>query len=239
VGFGLFGKKYNSNWVYGYELYLTNGFDNQIIANAENKTFLPASKLNKDRFEESFNGVPLFTGKIAVKNNRIGELGLSCMTGIYNKFQVDGLTLDKKRRVSTYAIDFNTVLPKIKTYLNGEWAWVHVDIPPNYTEQFGSKQQGGFLDIVQPVLKRSILGFENTVLNIAARLEYVDWNKDSFTFSGDAIGDEIVSIVPGISLRPTPQSVLRFNYRYNWQRDLLKNPAVKSAAFQVGISTYF
>src|SRR6202008_658319 len=100
---------------------------------------------------ESFNGSPLFTGKIAVRKNRIGELGISYMGGVYNKFQEDGLTLDEKRRVDVFAIDFNTTLAKVHTYINGEWAWVNVNVPETYTEQFGRKQQGGFLDIVQPV----------------------------------------------------------------------------------------
>ncbi len=68
--------------------------------------------------------VPLFTGKVAVKNRKIGELGLSYMGGIYNKYQEDGLTLDKKRPVNVFAVDFNTTLPKSNTYINGEWAWV-------------------------------------------------------------------------------------------------------------------
>src|SRR5688572_24099467 len=87
VGFGLFGKKYTKNWVYGYEAYLTNGFDGSIISNTENKTFLPAAKANADRFEESSNGSPLLTTKIAVRNNKIGELGLSYMGGVYNKYK--------------------------------------------------------------------------------------------------------------------------------------------------------
>ena len=98
VGFGIFGKQFSGNWVYGYEAYLTNGFDESIISNTENRTFLPAAKLNPDRFEESFNGSPLFTGKIAVKNRKIAELGLSYMGGVYNKFEDDGLTLDKKKK---------------------------------------------------------------------------------------------------------------------------------------------
>src|SRR6187402_419116 len=48
VGFGLYGKLYKNNWVYAYEAYVTNGFDDQIISNSQNKTFLPASKLNKE-----------------------------------------------------------------------------------------------------------------------------------------------------------------------------------------------
>lgn len=239
VGFGLFGKKSTKDWVYAYEAYLTNGFDDKIIDNAENKTFLPASKENKDRFEESFNGSPLFTGKVAVKNRKIGELGLSYMGGIYNKYEDDGLELDKKRRVNVYAIDFNSTLPKINTYINAEWAWVNVDVPETYTEQFGRKQQGGFIDFVQPVYRKPIFGFDKSVINAALCFEYVDWNKGKFMSTGDNISDEVFSIVPAISWRPTAQTVIRLNYRYNWQKDILGNPPAKLAGFQFGVSTYF
>lgn len=239
VGFGLYGKKFTGDWVYGYEAYLTNGFDDRIIQNSENKTFLPATKENKERFEESFNGSMLFTGKLAVKNSKIAEVGLSYMGGAYNKFQEDGLDLDKKRRVDVFAVDFNTTLPEAGTYINGEWAWVRVNIPKTYSEQFGRRQQGGFVDLVQPVFKRPMLGFEKATLNAALRLEYVDWNKGNFKSTGENISDHVYSVVPAISWRPTPQTVLRLNYRYNWQTDLLGNPPSKLAGFQFGFSTYF
>lgn len=239
AGAGLFGKKYTGDWVYGYELYLTNGFNDRIIANTENKTFLPAAKEDKDRFEENFNGSLLFTGKLALKNRKIGELGLSYMSGAYNKFRDDGIILDKKRNVSVYAIDFNTVIPGLGTAINTEWAWVNVDIPDTYTEQFGRKQQGGFIDLVQPVLKRSMWGFDNAVLNAALRLEYADWNKGSFSSTGGNIADELFAIVPAVSWRPAAQTVLRFNYRYHWRKDLLGNPAIRTGGFQVGFSSYF
>jgi len=239
VGFGVYGKKYTKNWVYGYEAYFTNGFDASIISNSENKTFLPAAKENPERFEESFNGSPLLTTKIAVRNNKIGELGLSYMGGVYNKFKDDGLTLDKKRRVDIFAVDFNSTVPGINTCINGEWAWVKVNVPPTYTEQFGRKQQGGFIDFVQPVLKRSIFGFEKSVVNVAVRLEYVDWNKGRFISTGDKIADEFWSVVPAISWRPGSQTVLRLNYRINRQKDILGNPPSRSGGVQVGFSTYF
>jgi len=239
VGFGLYGKKYTNNWVYGYEAYLTNGFDDRIIQNTQNKTFLPATKENPDRFEESFNGSMLFTGKIALRNTRVGEIGLSYMGGVYNKFKDEGLVLDKKRGVNVYAIDFNTTVPVTGTYINGEWAWVQVDVPETYTEQFGRKQQGGFVDLVQPVLKKPMFGFEKAVLNAAIRLEYVDWNKGTFKSTGGNIADDVVSIVPAISWRPTSQTVLRLNYRHNRQKDLLGNPPSKLSGFQFGFSTYF
>jgi len=239
VGFGVYGKKFSKNWVYAYEAYLTNGFDEQIIENTENKTFLPATKTNKERFEESFNGSMLFTGKVALRNSKVGELGLSYMGGAYNKFEEDGLVFDKKRNVNVYAVDFNTKLSRINTVINAEWAWVNVDIPSIYTEQFGSKQQGGFLDIVQPLIMKPWFGFENSTLNAAVRLEYVDWNKGNFKSTGGNISDHIYAVIPAISWRPTPQTVLRLNYRYNWQKDLLGNPPSKLAGFQFGLSTYF
>lgn len=238
VGFGVYGKKYAKDWVYAYEAYLTNGFDESIIDNSENRTFLPATKNNAERFEESFNGSMLFTGKVALRNNKFGELGLSFMSGAYNKFQDDGLVLDKKRIVSIYAIDFNTTLPT-KTFINGEWAFVNIDIPETYTEQFGRQQQGGFVDIVQPIVRKPWFGFENSVLNAAVRLEYVDWNRGVFKSTNGNIADHVYSIVPAISWRPTAQTVFRLNYRYNWQSDLLGNPPSKLAGFQFGLSTYF
>ena len=239
VGFGLYGKKYTADWVYAYEAYLTNGFDESIINNSENKTFLPATKENADRFEESFNGAMLFTGKFALRNRKIGEIGLSYMGGVYNKFSEDGFTLDKKRRADVYAIDFNTTLPVFNTFLNAEYSFVNVDIPDSYTEQFGRKQNGGFIDIVQPVYKKPILGFDKSVFNVAVRLEYVDWNKGSFKSTGGNIADDIFSVTPAISWRPAPQTVFRFNYRYSKQKDLLGNPPSTMGAIQFGLSTYF
>lgn len=239
VGFGLYGKKYKKDWVYAYEAYLSNGFDDNIISNDQNKTFLPATKLNRNRFEESFNGEPMVTMKVAIRNKKAGELGLSYMGGVYNEFQIDGLVLDKKRRVDTWAIDFNTTIKRSGTYLFTEWAFVSVDVPDTYTQQYGSKQFGGFLDVVQPILKKSIFGFERSVINLSTRLEYVDWNQGTFVETGENIFDDFFSIVPSLSWRPHPQTVIRLNYRYNWQRDLLGNPASRTAGFQFGFSTYF
>jgi hypothetical protein len=239
VGFGLYGKLYQNDWVYAYEVYLTNGFDDKIISNKENKTFLPASKANQDRFEESFNGVPLITAKTAIRHRKIGELGISYMGGVYNKFQEDGLVFDKKRRLHVIALDFNTTIPRVNTWINTEWAFVNVDVPETYSQQFGNRQFGGFIDVVQPVFKRSILGFERSVINAAFRFEYVDWNSENFRETGTNIGDHVLAIVPGVSWRPTVQTVLRLNYRYNWQTDIFNNEPSKTAGFQFGISSYF
>ena len=239
AGFGVYGKKYNKDWVFAYEAYVTNGFNDRIIDNSEGRTSLPAVKEDRDRFEESFNGSPLLTGKLAIRNKKIAEIGISYMGGVYNKFEDDGLVLDRKRRADVIAIDANSTLPGINTFINAEWAWIIIDVPSTYTQQYGDKQQGGFIDIVQPVFKRKLFGFEKSVINLACRLEYVDWNVGSFRETGGNIADDFVSIVPALSWRPSPQTVIRLNYRYNWQQDLLGNPTARTAGFQAGFSTYF
>lgn len=239
AGFGLYGKHYNNDWMFGYEAYLSGSFDNSIIDNPQNKTFLPAAKNNSERFEEINSGLPLFTGKFAVRNNKIGEMGLSYMGGVYNKYQDDGIRVDDKRRVDVFAVDLNTTLPKLNTFITAEWAWIKVNVPSTYTQQYGNKQQGGFIDIVQPVLRRKIFGWEKATLNLACRLEYVDWNVGKFTSTGGNISEDLWSIMPAVSFRPTAQTVIRLNYRHQRQKDILGNPPAKTGGFSFGISTYF
>ncbi len=239
VGFGAYGKQYKKSWVVAWEGYVTNGFNDAIINNALGRTSLPAAKQWPDRFEESFNGVPMVTLKGAVKHRKVAEVGVSYMAGIYNRFQDEGMTLDVKRPVKVWAVDANTTIGATNTFLTGEWAWVHVDVPATYSQQYGNRQQGGFLDIVQPVYKGRVAGFDRSVINVACRLEYTDWNVGRFEQTGGNIADEFMSIVPAISWRPGPLSVIRLNYRYNLQRDLLGNPASRTAGFQAGFSSYF
>lgn len=239
VGFGLWGKYYKSQWAFAYEAYLTNGFDERILNNSENRTWLPASKQNPDRFEESFNGLPLTTVKTAVKHRKVGELGLSWMGGVYNKFEDDGITIDKQRPLNMFAVDFNTRIRK-KTYINTEWVLAMVDIPSTFSQQFGNKQRGGFLDVVYPFMyKKRILGFDDALLNACIRMEYADYNVGTFKETGGNIGDHVYALVPGISFRPYPQTVIRANYRYVWATDILGNLPEKTAGFQFGFSTYF
>jgi hypothetical protein len=130
-------------------------------------------------------------------------------------------------------------LSKTKTFITTEFAWIKVDVPTTYTQQFGNRQYGGFMDIVQPILKRTMLGWENAVLNVACRLEYVDWNAGTFNETRGNIGEDLWSIMPAISFRPSSQTVIRFNYRYQKQRDLFGNPPAITDGMSLGLSSYF
>ena len=95
------------------------------------------------------------------------------------------------------------------------------------------------MDIVQPVLRTEILDWEDAVLNLSLRTDYVDYNIGRFAQTNTNIGDDLFDITSAISFRPTPQTVLRINYRYQWQQDILNNPASRTATWYFGFSTYF
>jgi hypothetical protein len=240
AGFGVYGKYALGNWVLGYEAYITGGFDDSIIGNADGRTSLADGLQNPERFVESNNGSPMFTGKIAMHNRNVGEFGLSYMGGVYNSWQNDGLVIDNKRRMGAVAVDYTTSLLNKRLNITGEVAEVFVNIPTTALEEYGSKQWGIYTDFVGTIIKRPILRWNNAKIDLAMRVEYVDYN-DSYFREGGRIYDDLWSIVPAIAFRPVGTTVIRFNYRYQQQRDMLGNhlSPFQTAAFQLGFSTYF
>lgn len=231
AGVGAYGRFLQSEWVIGYEAYLTNGFDSRIIDNEEGRTFLPASKEGGERFEGSSNGSPMFTGKLAFKRLGLGEIGISYMGGVYNTFESEGVELDVPRRVEVFALDFSTEIKSVGMEIVAEAVLIKVDIEDGYAQQYGTEQRGGFVDLVRTVYKGEVLDWEASELNVSVRFDYVDWNIK--------MGDELMAITPSLSFRPTPETVLRLNYRYQSQEDVLNNPAALRAAWMFGFSTYF
>jgi hypothetical protein len=243
TGFGIFGKKYIKDWMFGYEFYLTGGFNDSIIDNSEAKTFLPAAKNNLSRFSSSASGEPLYTGKLSVGFEKIGALGISYMGGIYNTWHVEGAEVEAKRNMHVFDLDFNTTTPGWETNIRTEWAWVFVQLPPDYTPEYSRKQFGGYIDVVQPVVRGNIFGFNNALLNIAVRGEYVEWNVGKFTSTGNRMFNNLWSIMAAISFRTSSLTVLRLNYRHQIQKDITGNiigaTIGPTAGFSFGISTYF
>jgi hypothetical protein len=242
-GFGLYGKKYSGHWMYGYEFYVTGGFNDSIIDNTQGKTFLPAAKSSITRFNSSASGEPLYTGKLSFGNDQFGELGLSYMGGVYNTWEIEGAQVADKRSVNVFDVDFNTTIPKLKTAITAEWAWIFVDLPPDYTPEYSHRQDGGYIDIVQPIVHGRIFDWDNATINLAVRGEYVDWNEGNFAATGQRMYNDVWSIMPAISFRPTPQTVIRLNYRIQQARDIVGNTIGAAIGptrgLSLGISTYF
>lgn len=237
VGFGFNGKFYRKNWGFTYDAYLVNGLGANVIFNEDGRTSLKHGK-HEGLFAEDNNGVPSFTGKIAAKHLKYGEVGLSYYGGVYNSYKVDGEQVEEKRNLAIYALDFSSSAVKNLT-INGEFAFSTIDLPDDLSEFFGDKQWGGYVEGVYSIYKGNVFGYESSVVNLNLRLEQVDFNVGTFSETGASRGDQIKAIATGISWRPGTSTVLKLNYRYHWQKDVLNNPVQRSAGIQFGIATYF
>ncbi|MCX6139403.1 MAG: hypothetical protein NTX15_00965, partial [Candidatus Kapabacteria bacterium] len=239
VGMGLHGKHSFSGWVIGYEAYLTNGFDGAIIDNAQSRTSLAAGKTSPTRFIENPSGSAMFTGKLAVRNRSIGEIGLSVLTGAYGSSTVSGLSVDERRTATVLSVDGNVAFLDNRLRIQGELSKVYVDVPSTYSQTYGSQQIGAYIDVVGTILQARMFTWDAAQLLLGLRGEYVDYNQDTFRETGQSIGDEILSMTGSLSWRPVGTTVVRFNYRYEARTDLLGNPPVYMAVVQFGVSTYF
>ena len=236
VGFGVYGRYFFGDFIATYDAYIVNGLQDGIILNAEGRTFLQAGKV-KEIFSESNNGVPAFTGKVALRKRGLGEIGASYYGGIYNRFRRDGITVDAQRSLHIVALDANATLGKV--LLQGEAAMNLIDVPESAGEFYGRRQWGAYLDAVVPVWTGVVLDYASATVNATLRLEYIDYNVGQFAATGGNIGDEVTSGAVGISFRPTPNTVFRLNYRQEFIRDLLGNLPVRRAGVQFGLATYF
>jgi len=236
VGFGIHGKFFPKNLIISYDAYLVNGLNENIILNEEGRTFLQAGK-SEDMFGEDNNGTPMFNGKIAIATRKYGELGLSYYGGVYNKFRIEGDEVEEKRNLHVYALDLTAKIKKATIY--GEYVLAAIDVPEDINEIYGTKQKGGFVEVMYPVLKRKMLKFENAVITVNLRGEKIDYNVGTFKFNGANIGDEVTAIALGLSFRPSGSTVIKANYRYHWMIDNLGNPPGLMAGFQFGVASFF
>ena len=235
VGFGAHGTLYRRPLTMTYGLYVTNGLGDGVLSNREGRTHLPSGK-HESILGEDNNGSPALSGRISARHE-IGELGLSFYTGLYNSFRREGEQVAPKRGLTILAVDYSSELFGIE--MKGEAAYARIDVPESITDLFGQRQWGAHLDVIVPLWRPSIRGLKEAVLNAAVRLEAVDFNVGTFDSTGGRIFDELYAVVPGLSFRPTPGTVFRFNYRRHWHRDLVGNAAAHTGGIQVGLASYF
>lgn len=236
VGFGAHGMLPTRSLMFSWDLYLTNGLGENVVGNELGRTDIPSGK-DEEAFGEDNNGSPAISGRVAARSPGLGEIGLSYYGGYYNSFKVEGTVVDEKRWLGIAALDFGGTLGRAA--VRGEIAYASVDVPPGLAEIFGEAQWGAHLDILVPVWSPKFSGYDDATLSVGVRFEHVDYNTGTFASTGEPIGDEVTAIVPTVSFRPTPGTVLRANYRYHWSRDFQGNALNRMAGFQIGFATYF
>lgn len=236
VGFGAHGRLFPRAFTITYDVYLTNGLGEGIVLNEHGRTRLASGK-GDGLVGGDNNGRPSISGRIGLRRRVLGELGFSYYGGPYNRYRSEGLQIDERRDVQLAALDLTTELGRVS--LRGEMAFAWIDVPADLREVFGERQWGFHLDVVAPLFRPRIRGLTDAVLNGVLRVERVDYNRGTFSSTGDAIGDEVTALVTGVAFRPVAGTVLKANYRHEWIRDLQGNAATRRAGFQVGLATYF
>ncbi|MEX2526545.1 MAG: TonB-dependent receptor [Gemmatimonadota bacterium] len=236
VGFGAYGKLAAGWLIFSYDAYLTNGLGEEVVGGSTGRTDIASGK-NEEMLGEDNNGSPAVSGRLAARRVGLGEVGVSYYGGYYNSFRVEGERVDDPRWLGITALDLSAAVGP--AHLRTELAYASIDVPPANAELFGDRQWGGYLDVLVPVWRPHLLGYNDAVVTAGVRLERVDYNVGSFSSTGRDIGDEVTAIVPGLSFRPSPGTVFRANYRYHWIRDLQGNEPARMAGFQVGFATYF
>jgi hypothetical protein len=236
VGFGIHGKLFQNTTIFSYDAYIVNGLQENIILNDEGKTHLASGK-DPEMFGEDNNGTPMFNAKISITNKKYGEMGFSYYGGAYNRFNMEGNLVEEKRRLQVIAFDLSSQIGKLK--IMGEFAHVTVQVPNDLKEIYGTSQYGAFIEASYPVIKRKIIGFENSIINLTLRAEKIDYNVGVIEKTNAAIGDEVSAIAFGIGFRPSSSTIIRFNYRYHLNYDFLGNPPSHLGGFQFGVASYF
>lgn len=237
VGFGLHGRLAPAREVaVSYDLYLTNGLQEDVVLNTTGRTDLPSGR-NASLFGEDANGSPAVSGRLAVQTRRLGELGLSHYRGIWNTWRIEGIEVDEARSWAITALDLQTTLGPME--LRGEAAWAAIEVPDDLVETHGDRQWGFHLDATVPVWRPRIRALTDPVVELGLRLDHVDWNVGTFASTGLPRGDRTTAVTLAAAFRPAGGTVFRLNYRLGSHTDLAGNPAIRTAALAFGVSTYF
>jgi hypothetical protein len=207
-----------------------------VLMNEHGRTRLASGK-GEGLVAEDNNGRPSLSARLALQRRAWGELGLSYYGGPYNSYRSEGEIVDERRDLHVAAVDLSTELGPVA--LRGELAYAWIDVPPTLREVFGERQWGFHLDAVVPLLRPTLRGIPGAVVNGVVRVERVDFNRGSFSSTGDPIGDEVTALVLGLSFRPVSGTIVKASYRHDWIYDLQGNPPARRAGFQFGVATYF
>ncbi len=226
-GMGFFGTFYPSiRSRITYELYAVNGFSEGLIEASDEGTRIAVGRENI----EDNNNRPAFAGRIGISPVPKAEVGLSWHTGQYNRSEVEGLVVDERRTLTILALDGEYRWRRYEVL--GEYARAKIDLPSDILGTFfAEKQQGLYLQGSAAFLRDAMATMPGSFFEGVVRLDWVDMDTE-------LKGDTQTRLTLGINFRPTVDSVLKFNYLYNWGRDRL-NVEVLSAGLLFSMATYF
>lgn len=236
VGGGVFGALYPGGHKLTYEVYVVNGLQDGVVDTTG--THLPGGK-SRERFGEDNNGQPAVTARVgyaAPPRRRVQiETAVSFYSGVYNRFQREGVQIDQPRWLHVLAWDGEAALGPVT--VRGEVAYARVDVPPRPLDVHATDQVGAYGEVIGKLLQRRVLWFERAALAAVGRVDWVDLNLGRLP-TGAPIGDETYRLSLGLSLRPAPGTALRVVYQHEWFTDTFNNPG-EGGGVQLGMASYF
>jgi len=237
VGFGLNGTfNPTENIALTYEIYAVNGLQNGIVDNDLPRTAIDLGKTDNVFSADNNSGLS-YTGRIGMLLDKFGEFGISYYTGQYNTIELDEVEIDEARNISLMAIDAQIQLAKLS--LRAEGVIAHIDVYEGLGQIFGDKQTGFHLEASYPIINNmKLFGNNDNRLNANMRYEFADYNSGTFEQTGSNISDDVKCIRGGLSLQIGQKTMLKANYSYLLQSDILGN-AAKTGGIQFGLATYF
>ena len=226
-GMGVFGAFYPSvRSRITYELYAVNGFNAGLVEKSDEGIRIAEGRENI----EDNNNRPAFAGRIGISPVPEAEVAFSWHNGQYNLSEIEGLVIDEKRYLTILVLDGEYRSGRYEVL--GEYARAKIDLPSNLRGTiYAEKQQGLYLQGSAAFLRDAVPSMPGSFFEGVTRLDWVD-------FDTDLKGDTHTRLTLGLNFRPTADSVLKFNYLYNWTRDRL-NVEVPGAGILFSVATYF
>lgn len=199
-----------------YEAYLTNGFHDGLVANAEDGTRIPLGRGNS----EDQNSSPAFVGRLAWSPSPGLELGASAHHGAWNAFRVDGEPVDERRDLTLGVLDAELAVAGVR--VAGELAWARIDLPAGLEGIYAGRQGGAYVDVARDFGAGWIPTAPGSVFTAKLRLDRVD-------FDTEAVGQHVEQVSVGLNFRPTSESVIKLDLvrgrefdRFNNRADFLR-----------------
>lgn len=208
-----------------YELYLTNGFHEGLIRDAEDGTRIP---LGRDNVEDE-NGSPAMVGRVAWSPFVGLEFGVSAHHGAWNVFTDDGVRVDRRRNLTITVADAEATVAGIR--LTAEAAAARIDVPEGLRGIYADRQRGFFVDAARDFGRGWLSTLPDGFLTAKLRLDYVDFDRG-------IIGDDVAQIGVGLNFRPTSDSVIKFDIVRGRAHDRFNNRA-EHARLLASFATYF
>lgn len=235
IGFGVFGAFFPGlRHKITYEAYVMNGLTSGILSSPDGVRI--ANGKSEELFSEDENGSPGMAFRLGYESPIGFDIAASMYAGIYNQFVRDGEEIADPRWLIIFAL--NAEFSRGPITIRAEFAWAHVELPSNLTDNFSTDQWGLYADVIVRLWQGRLSFMKSAGFYFVGRFDYVDLNMGTRQSTGEAIGDETIRLTVGVSFRPTPQTSIRVVYQHNWILDVFNNPARK-AGVQFGMASYF